>query len=365
MKIAEIIKVLEDVAPQGYQESYDNAGLITGESDWECTGITVALDATEEVVLEAVKRGHNLIVAHHPIVFSGLKKLNGKNYVERTVIRAIKNDIAIYAIHTNLDNVVAGVNGRLADALQLSKISVLKARAGTLKKLVCFVPLADAERVSDAVFAAGAGSIGKYSECAFRAEGTGSFKAGAGSQPFVGEIGKRHHEREYRLEVVFEAVNESAVVSAMIAHHPYEEVAYDVYSLSNVTGSLGSGLLGVLSEPMETHAFMRHLKDLLRVPVIRHSKLVKSSIQHVAICGGAGSFLIFNALRSGADIYITADLKYHEFFDANDSLILADPGHFETEQFTIDLLYDLLAEKFPTFAVFKTDVKTNPVNYYI
>ncbi|HEY8398113.1 MAG TPA: Nif3-like dinuclear metal center hexameric protein [Flavihumibacter sp.] len=365
MKIAEITGFLEQLAPPAYQESYDNAGLIAGSPDWTCTGITISLDATLDVILEAAERGHNLVVAHHPIVFSGIKKLNGRNYVEKALIAAIKKDIAIYAIHTNLDNLIDGVNGRIADQLGLKNRRILQPKQHTLKKLAFFVPQAHTEKVLDAVFNAGAGQIGQYSECSFRVNGSGSFRAGDQANPFVGEIGKRHTEPEDRVEIIYPQVLERKVLEALLKNHPYEEVAYDCYPLTNTHPGIGAGLMGELEQERPVKEFLDDLKALFKVPVVRHSPLVKDRIRKVAVCGGAGSFLISSAVHSGADIYITADVKYHEFFDANDQLVIADIGHFETEQYTVDLLYDILAEKFPTFAVFKTGVKTNPVNYHI
>jgi dinuclear metal center YbgI/SA1388 family protein len=363
--ISAIIGYLETLAPLAYQESYDNAGLLTGSGAWECTGILTTLDVTEELITEAVTRRCNLIVAHHPIVFGGLKKITGRNYVERTVIAAIKQDIAIYAIHTNLDNVViGGVNGRIAEKLGILDGKPLLPRAGTLQKLYCFVPVDHVEAVRAAIFAAGAGNIGGYSECSFGTPGEGTFKGGPGTRPFAGQPGLRHMEREIRLEVILPAHLSRVVVQAMIAAHPYEEVAYDLAPLANTWSGVGSGLVGELAVPMEEREFLDFVKAVFGVPVIRHTRLTGRPILRVAVCGGAGSFLISNALAAGANIYITSDVKYHEFFDANDQLVVADIGHFESEQFTIDLLFEVLREKFSNFAVLKSGIKTNPINYY-
>lgn len=364
MKINAVIAALESAAHPSLQEHYDNAGLITGSPAWDCTGILCTLDATAEVVQEAIDRKVNLIVTHHPIVFGGLKKINGKNYVEKAVISAIKNDIAIYAIHTNLDNVIAGVNGKIASLLGLTGTAILLPKDNTLRKLFTFVPATHAEAVRNAIFNAGGGQIGNYSECSFNAEGTGTFKAGEGTNPFVGEKGLRHEENEIKIEVVFPAFAEQAITRELKAAHPYEEVAFDIISLVNPNPGIGSGLVGSLPEPMDETSFLGLLRTVFGTPVIRHTALRGGAIQRVAVCGGAGSFLISKALSAGADAYITADLKYHEFFDANDRMLLCDIGHFESEQYTIDLLKDFLEQKFPTFAVLKTRVITNPVRYY-
>ncbi|MBI3137337.1 MAG: Nif3-like dinuclear metal center hexameric protein [Sphingobacteriales bacterium] len=364
MKIASIVACLESWAPLPLQESYDNAGLITGDTGWECTGIICSLDATEAVVKEAITRGCNLVVSHHPIIFGGLKKINGKNYVERAIITAIKNDIALYAIHTNLDNILSGVNGRIADQLGLQNRSILSARENTLRKLFTFVPADHAEAVRNALFDAGAGQIGLYSECSFNSEGTGTFKAGENANPYVGEKNRRHHEKEIKLELVFPTGLQPALLRALKAAHPYEEVAYDVVELANPHPETGSGLLGDLPQALEEQPFLQLVKTVFGTPLIRHTAFPGRPVKKVAVCGGAGSFLISKALAAGADAYITADMKYHEFFDANSQLLIADPGHFETEQFTIPLLQEVLAKKFPTFAVLKTEVETNPVRYF-
>ncbi|MGE5108764.1 MAG: Nif3-like dinuclear metal center hexameric protein [Sphingobacteriales bacterium] len=364
MKIAEVITHLESIAPLSLQESYDNAGLLTGMHGWDCTGVLCTLDVTEEVVMEAVKGKCNLIVAHHPIIFGGLKKINGNNYVEKAIIAAIKNDMAIYAIHTNLDNVHNGVNKAIADKLGLINCTILSSKQNILKKLFTFVPVAQLEKVRNAIFDAGGGNIGNYSECSFSVEGSGTFKANVGAQPFVGEIGARHEENEAKIEVIFPAWLENRIISAMIKAHPYEEVAYDIVSLNNIYSEVGSGLVGELPEKLEESAFLQKIKQAFGLTVIRHTSLLRKPVTKVAVCGGAGSFLIPKALAAGAQFYITADVKYHEFFDANNHMVIADIGHFESEQFTIDLLVELLVQKFPTFAVLKSVTKTNPVQYF-
>lgn len=365
MKISTITGFLESLANISLQESYDNAGLITGDNNWDCTGVICSLDSTEEIVNEAIEKKCNLIVAHHPIIFGGLKKINGKNYVEKTVIAAIKNNIAIYAIHTNLDNVKEGVNGKIAAMLGLQNLTVLSPRENILKKLFTFVPLAQAEQVRTAVFEAGGGHIGNYSECSFNTEGAGTFKAGQGTDPFVGRTGERHFEKEIRVEIIFPGFVENKIVAAMRAAHPYEEVAYDIINLANTHPGIGSGIVGELPSAVDGKQFLSLVKKVFKLQVVRHTPVIDKPVKKVAVCGGAGSFLISKALASGADAYVTADMKYHEFFDANGRMLITDVGHYESEQFTINLLQEVLAEKFPTFAVLKTEVETNPVRYFL
>ena len=365
MLIKDILLQLEIIAPPSLQESYDNAGLLTGDTNWNCTGIITTLDATEEVVLEAIEKKSNLIVAHHPIIFGGLRKITGKNYVEKTIITAIKNDIAIYAIHTNLDNVLHGVNGAIADKLGLINRKILQPKNETLKKLFTFVPVEFAENVRSAIFNAGGGHISNYSECSFNMAGQGTFKPGEGTNPFTGKRGIRHTEDEIKMEMIFPAWQEKAILAALIDTHPYEEVAYDIIALGNENQGIGSGMVGELPEPLSENEFLKVLKQKFDLSVIRHTTLLNKPVKKIALCGGAGSFLIGAALATGADFYITGDIKYHEFFDANSRLVVADIGHYESEQFTTDLLFDILSQKFPTFAVQKTGVKTNPVHYFL
>jgi dinuclear metal center YbgI/SA1388 family protein len=364
MKILDLISVLELYAAPELQEEYDNAGLITGSAIWECTGVLCTLDVTKEVVGEAKQNRCNLIVAHHPIIFRGLKKINGKNYVEQVIIEAIKNDIAIYAAHTNLDNILLGVNGRIADQLGLTNTSILLPKNKMLRRLITFAPLDKAEQVRRAVFDAGAGHIGKYSECSFNSEGLGTFKAGEGADPYVGEIGEQHREKETKIEIVFPFYLETQVVRALVDHHPYEEVAYDIFTMENVHFGVGAGVIGELESPMEEKEFLKLISDRFHAQGIRHTPLLGKKASKIAVCGGAGSFLIKKALQMGADFFVTADVKYHEFFDAEGRMVIADIGHYESEQFTTDLMLDLLLEKFPKFAVLKTKVNTNPIRYF-
>lgn len=365
MKIAAIIQVLEAFAPPVLQEDYDNAGLITGHQSMECTGVVCTLDCTEAVVDEAIEKGVNLIVAHHPVIFKGLKQLNGKNYVERTIIKAIKHDIAIYAIHTNLDHVWDGVNGMFASKLGAVPVEILSVKPGTLSKMYTYVPHDHVENVQAALFAAGAGEIGNYKECSFSTHGVGTFQPVPGAAPFVGEVGMRHHEPETKLEVIFPGYATGAMVQALKASHPYEEVAYEIIKVQNNHPQIGAGLIAEFPEPVEAEEFIKSVKKAMKVPCIKHTGIPAKKIKRIAVCGGAGSFLIHNALRANVDAYITADLKYHEYFDAEDRLWLMDIGHFESEQYTIDLLFEILHKKFPTFALLKSGIPTNPVQYYI
>lgn len=365
MKLSQLTSYLESLAPLAYQEDYDNSGLIVGNADKEVQQALLSLDCTEAIVDEAIAKDCQVIISHHPIVFRGLKKLNGKTYVERVVEKAIKNDIAIYAIHTNLDNVMDGVNAKICETLELNNCRILAPKNGLLKKLVTYVPADKAEQVRNALFHAGAGNIGNYSECSFNAEGTGTFKGDEDTNPYVGEPGKRHHENEVRIETIYPATIESKLLMALFLAHPYEEVAYDLYDLTNQHNQVGSGMIGELEEELSEEEFLFVLKQNMQARVIRHTALRGKNVKRVAVCGGAGGFLLKHAISAGADFFVTADYKYHEFFDAEGRVVIADIGHFESEQFTVQLLYDIIRKKFPTFAIRLTEINTNPVKYFI
>ncbi|MFC4262301.1 Nif3-like dinuclear metal center hexameric protein [Ferruginibacter yonginensis] len=365
MIIKDIVAFLETIAPTSLQESYDNAGLIVGNAQQQCSGAVVCLDVTEAVLDEAIAHQYNLIIAHHPIVFTGLKKLNGKNYVERIVIKAIQHNIALYAIHTNLDNVLQGVNAAIAAKLGLTNTQVLLPKNAILQKLVVFVPQTHVSTLQEALFKAGAGNIGHYSECSFTSTGIGSFKPGDNTNPYIGTIGERYTAEEVKLEVVFESWQQANIVTAMVQNHPYEEVAYEIYTLQNTYQQIGSGLVGQLTTAITETTLLALLGQQFNPHCIKHTQKTGKPIQKIALCGGAGSFLIAQAKAVGADVYITADLKYHEFFDADNQLLLVDIGHYESEQFTIELLFELLSNKFLNFALLKTGVNTNPVQYFV
>jgi dinuclear metal center YbgI/SA1388 family protein len=362
-KVKEIISYLEEIAPPSYQESYDNATLITGNPEAEVSGIVCCLDCTEEVVKEALELGANMIVAHHPIIFKGLKSLTGKNYVERTVILAIQNHIAIYAIHTNLDHVAHGVNKRIADRLGLIKTRILLPKKQVLSKLVFFVPEANKDVVLSAIYQAGAGKIGEYSDCSFQVKGQGTFTPSQNANPSIGEKGKAQVENEIRVEVLVANHLVPRVVKAMKSAHLYEEVAYYIQLLENQNQDVGAGMIGELEEPIDEEVFLDYLKEKMELKVIKHTALLGKKIRKVAVCGGAGIFLLEEAKKAGADLFITADVKYHEFFDAESKIILCDIGHYESEIFTKQLLGEFLSQNFLNIALYFTRVVTNPTSY--
>lgn len=364
MLIKDLIAVLETYAPLSYQESYDNAGLITGNPLAEATGALLSLDCLEATLDEAILMGCNVVIAHHPIVFSGLKKITGSNYVERTLIKAIQHQIAIYAAHTNLDNVANGVNAKIAQKLGLVKTQILHPKKQLLKKLVTFVPEKEANQVRKALFEAGAGHIGNYDSCSFNTSGVGTFKGNEATNPFVGKPLQYQEEPETRLEMVFNAHLENRILKALLNNHPYEEVAYDIYWLDNPLNTIGSGLIGELPDAISETAFLSLVKDKLKAGILKHTALTQKPIQKVALCGGSGQFLLKMAMAAKADAYLTADFKYHEFFDAEGQLLVIDAGHYETEQFTPEIFYEIIQNKFPKFATYLSKVNTNPVNYF-
>ena len=365
MLIKYIIQAIEAIAPPIYQESYDNAGIQVGNPDGEVTGVLISLDVTEAVVDEAIRRGCNMIVSHHPVIFSGIKKITGRNYVERIIQKAIKHDITLYTAHTNLDNMYAGVNAKIAEKLGLVNTFILSPKGSTLSKLYTYAPIHIADKLRDALFAAGAGQVGNYHEASFNTTGTGTFRPGAGTNPAIGKAGGgRELVEEVRIEVLVEKHNEHNVLQALFKNHIYEEVAYELIPLSNTNQQIGAGMIGTLPEPMDETIFLALIKKQMKADCIRHTALPGGKIQRVAICGGAGSFLLPDAIGAGADIFITGDYKYHQFFDAEGKIIIADIGHYESEQFTSEIFEAILNKKFPTFAILLSDINTNPVKYF-
>jgi len=363
LKTKDITSCLESYAPLAYQESYDNSGLICGNPETEISSVLLTIDCTEEVMEEAIQLGCNMIVAHHPIVFSGLKKITGRTYIERVILKAIKNDIALYAAHTNLDNVENGVNATIARKLGLVKTRVLSPKEGQLRKLLTFCPPDKRETVHQALFGAGAGHIGNYDQCSFNSEGFGTFRGNEKSNAYVGEKGKQHQEKETKIEVIYPVHLEREILKALFSAHPYEEVAYDLIPLSNQNKQVGSGLIGDLVQEENVAAFLGRLKKQMQTSCIRYTSSLNKKIKKVALCGGSGSFLLTDAIAAGADIFVSADFKYHQFFDAENKIVIADIGHYESEQFTKQLFYDILTKKFPIFAVHLSKKNTNPINY--
>ena len=363
MIVKEITDAIEEIAPLHYAEDFDNVGLLVGSYTAEVTGVLVTLDTLETIIDEAIVEKCNLVVSFHPIIFSGLKKLNGNNYVERTVLKAIKHNIAIYAIHTALDNSIQGVSAKMAEMLALKNTEILLPKMGAIKKLTTYVPNDEAEKVRQALFIAGAGAIGNYTNCSFNLQGNGTYRGNENSNPTIGEKGVFHTEGETFVSVLFEKHLETSILQALFKSHPYEEVAYDIMTTDNTHQHIGMGMIGTLASEMTEGDFFTFLKKQFNLKYIRHSQLVGKPIKKVAVLGGSGSFAIDAAKGGGADIYITSDLKYHEFYKAENELILADIGHYESEQFTKNLLADYLTKKFLNFAIVLAKSNTNPINY--
>lgn len=363
MRIKDIIQSIEHLAPIPLQEDYDNSGVQIGDVNREASGALLAIDVTENVIDEAISLGCNLIVSHHPLAFRPFKSLTGKNYVERCILKAIKNDIVIYASHTNLDNAEGGVNYKLAEMLELENVKILQPKENSLLKFVTTVPLQHAESVRNALFNAGAGHIGNYDSCSYNLTGEGTFRAGKDSNPHVGEIDELHTESEIRIETVLPVMKRDEVLRSLLAVHPYEEPVYDLYPIVNEWPRHGSGVVGVLPEPMPEQEFLYLLKDIFNLPTIRHSKIQGKEIRDVAICGGSGAFLIPKAISYGADAFITGEAKYNDFYDVEDRILLAVVGHYESEICTKEIFFDVISGKFPTFALHKSAFDSNPVKY--
>lgn len=364
MTIKDIVNTLEEWAPKAYAEDFDNVGLIAGNEAWNCSGVLITLDTLETVVDEAIEKQCNLIVSFHPIVFSGLKKFTGANYVEKALLKAIKNDIAIYAIHTALDNHKKGVNYQIGQQLKLHSTDILIPQKNTLKKLTTYVPNSNADALLEKLHQSGAGALGKYDSCSFTLTGEGRFRGDETSNPSIGEQGKLTAIEERQLHLLFPKHLESKILKTLFKEHPYEEVAYEITSLDNNNQNIGIGLVGYLPSPMEESAFLDYVKTSMKVTAIRHSNFIDKKIHKVAVLGGSGSFAINASKQIKADAFITADLKYHQFFEAESQLLFLDIGHYESEQFTKNLIYNFLTKKIPNFAFILSSINTNPINYY-
>jgi dinuclear metal center YbgI/SA1388 family protein len=363
MLLRNIVHHLETIAPISYQESYDNAGLILGDKNREISSALITLDVTEEVVDEAISLGCELIISHHPLIFKGIKRITGSNEVERCLIKAIKNDLAIYAAHTNLDSITGGVNSMICEKIGLVNCRILSPAKNQLIKLITYVPEDHIETLKSALFTAGAGVIGNYDQCSYSAPGSGTFRGNEGSNPFVGIAGTLHTEPEIRFETIVPRHLVSKVVAALKASHPYEEVAYDLIPLENDFPGVGTGMIGELEIPSDEIRFLLRIKGIFGCEMIKHTALTGRKISKIAVCGGSGSFLVSKAIAEGADLFVSADFRYHDFFEADKKIVLADIGHYESEQFTKEVLKEIVLKKFPTFALRLSNVKTNPVSY--
>lgn len=365
IKLQEVMRYLEAWAPLSWQEGYDNCGLLVGDPQQVVQGILVTLDVTEDIIEEAKEKGCNVIISHHPIIFKGLKSLAGQDITSRSVRAAIKADIALYALHTNLDHAGDGVSFEMGRRLGLANIQVLDPQRGRLKKLEVFVPASSKEGVLKALHEAGAGDIGNYSQCSFQTNGQGTFFPKEGANPVIGQVNQREDVQEVKLEVLIPTHLEDSILKAMNQSHPYEEIAYYLQPLENIHPQIGAGVWGEWENPKPISEVLRLLQTVFQVPVVRHTALVKETIRRVALCGGAGSFLTGKAIRQQADLFVSADFKYHEFFDADGKIIIADIGHFESEQFTKDLIVTYLSKKFTNFAIHLSGIQTNPINYFV
>ncbi|HSV88975.1 MAG TPA: Nif3-like dinuclear metal center hexameric protein [Bacteroidales bacterium] len=364
MKIQDLLLAIELEVPNSLQEPFDNCGLQIGSPLKDVKKGLVCIDVTPQVINEAEKKGCDLIISHHPVLFKGLKKICGQNAVERVVADAIKKEIAIISLHTNLDNIHHGVNEKLGEVLGLKNLKILQPQKGLLRKLVTFCPGSHATQIREALFEAGAGQIGEYDSCSFNLEGTGTFRAGKSANPFVGKPEEMHYEPEVRIETIVPSYRLPVVLEAMFKSHPYEEVAYDIYPLENNFNQAGSGMIGEFDVPLPEIDFLDHIKKQLKIPCLRHTGLLDIDIKKVAFCGGSGAFLLEKAVEKGAQAFITGDIKFHQFFEAEGRILLIDAGHYETEQVTKELLYEIVNKKFSKFALLISEVNTNPVNYF-
>jgi dinuclear metal center YbgI/SA1388 family protein len=363
MKVKEVVDALERFAPLPLQDGFDNAGLQVGLTEATVTGALLCLDVTEAVIDEAIERHCNVIISHHPLLFNKLKRVTGTNYIERCVMKAIRHGIAVYSAHTNMDNAMYGVNFKMAEKLGLQQVEILEPKADNLVKLVTYVPTSHADEVRKALFAAGCGNIGNYDGCSYNVEGVGTFRAGDGTHPFVGEVGEEHHEEEIRIETIVPAYKEGSAVKALLEVHPYEEPVYDLFPLKNKWSQAGAGVIGELKNEMPVPDFLQLLKHTFGVACVRYNDYEKNTVKSVALCGGAGAFLMPLAISRHADVFVTGEIKYHEFFGHEDEILLAEIGHYESEQYTKEIFYSIIKDLCPELPVYQCSVVTNPIKY--
>ena len=364
MKIKNILTILEEMAPLAYAEDFDNVGLLVGNKEAKATGILVCHDALDSVIDEAIANNCNLVVCFHPIIFSGLKKITGKNYIERSVIKAIKNDIAIYAVHTALDNHKNGVNKIFCNALGLINTKILIPKQNFIQKLVTYTTPENADKVRNSLFESGAGTIGNYDNCSFNSDGFSTYKGNENSNPVVGTKGEFTQTKEVKIEVIFEKHLQSKILKALFNNHIYEEVAYEIYDIQNSHQNIGLGMIGELETALTERDFLQMVSDKMECGGIRHSNYLGKNIKKVAVLGGSGSYAIQNAINQGADAFLTADLKYHQFYESENQILIADIGHFESERYTKNYIVDFLKEKISNFAIVLSQENTNPVKYF-
>ncbi|BEG98604.1 Nif3-like dinuclear metal center hexameric protein [Bacteroides sedimenti] len=364
MKIKEIVSALERFAPLPLQDGFDNAGLQIGLTEAEATGALLCLDVTESVIDEAISLGYNLVISHHPLIFKGYKSITGKDYVERCILKAIKHDIVIYSAHTNLDNAQGGVNYKIAEKIGLKNVHILSEKEDSLLKLVTFVPLEFADKVRQALFDAGCGHIGNYDSCSYNLEGEGTFRANEGTNPFCGKVGELHTEKEVRIETILPSFKRNTVLRTLIATHPYEEPAFDFYSLKNSWSQAGAGVVGELENPLTELEFLKLLKDRFDVECIKHNQLTGRIIKKVALCGGAGAFLLPEAIHCNSDVYITGEIRYHDYFGHENEILMTEIGHYESEQYTKEIFYSVIQSLFPDFNIHLSKINTNPIKYF-
>ena len=342
MIIEELTTFIEDKFPLSQQESYDNCGLIVGDPKKTVKKVLLALDCTEQVIKEAKLKKADVIITHHPLMFSSINKLTANDYEGSLIIKLIKSDIALYAVHTNLDNSINGINKYLALKLGLKNLQILVGKEKTFKKIITFVPKAYSQKVITALSAAKAGNIGLYSHCAFVTEGSGCFKPEKGAKPFLGELSKINQVEEVKLEMVFASENQKMIENSLKKAHPYEQPAFDIIELANPNPDIGAGIYGDLPAQINTAEFLKLVKTKLNLSYIRQSNSAKKFISKVAICSGAGFFVFEQAKRLNVDALVTSEIKHHEFLAAENNILLCDIDHHEGEIAAVNILDQIL-----------------------
>jgi len=366
MTCGEIIKILETWAPREISLERDNPGLQVGSGKNIVKNILLSLELTMDVINESIAKECNLIITHHPLIFHPVKSLDFQRDKNSMLIeKLIKNDLTLFSAHTNLDFTKNGVSFELAKMLGLKGIDFLVNLSANQYKISVFVPGDHVEEVADAIFNAGGGIIGEYSRCSFRTGGTGTFFGSNKTTPFLGEKGKQEQVSEIKLEAIADSWKLGGIISAVINAHPYEEPAYDIYPLKNKNINYGMGAVGELDKQLGREEFLKYVSEKLKAKCLKYTSGKSESIKKIAVCGGAGTELLKEAVQSGADAFVTADVKYHTFHDAQGKILLVDAGHYETEIHVLNQIEkELSTAAENNFKIFKYSGSTNPVIIY-
>lgn len=364
MTIKEVTQFLESRFPLYLQEDFDNCGVQCGNVNNEISGAMVCFEMTEKIIDEAISKNCNLVISHHPLILKrGITKIVPSDRVGAMICKALANNMVLYSMHTNIDSGEGGGNDVFAEKLGLSDVKVMAPVKGLYRKLVVNVPAEHSEKLKEALFKIGCGQQGNYQKCSYSTLGKGQFEPNGEAKPFIGTQNNLEKVEEERIEMIYPAYLQHAVIQAIYENHPYEEPAFDLFSLENTERKVGLGRIGELPEEMDCKEFFSYLKEKLNLEHLRYCGDEGKKIRRVAVCGGGGAGFIDTAIALNADAYVSGDFKYHDFFKSHSGTVLVDIGHYEGECFIKNIIFNLLKEKFTTFAVLSSEFENLNVKY--